>query len=323
MRFAAVLFLVALLGLILFDAAFVVSQKDQVIITRFGEPVGEPIREPGLNFKLPLIDKLHVFDKRFLAWDGRVTEVQTKEKLLIIVDTYARWRIADPLGFFQRLQNVRRALGRIDAILNGATRDVVARYNLDELVQTTTAEERAARAAADEEEAEAALEPEEVTELQPIRYGRAAIRAEILKSAKAELELLGIELLDVQFKRINYTDQVLKTVYDRMRAERKRIASRFRSEGEGEASRIRGEMERELKEIQSGAYRTAQEIVGRADAEAIDVYARAYGQSAEARAFFEFLKTMETYRDTFDEDTWLMLSTDGDFYRFLQSSGGR
>lgn len=343
-----VLFLlaVALLVAVIIETAFVVDQKEQVVITRFGEPVRQPITEPGLNFKLPLVEKIHRFDKRFLEWDGKVTEVQTKEKLLIQVDTYARWRISDPLLFLQSLQNEIRALGRIDGILNGATRDAVARYDLVELVRTTTEAEAdaddtadAADAAGGEDGAPDAAEPaaaagaptglllpglevDEITKVLTIEYGRSHIREEILTGAKKELEQLGIELIDVQFKRINYTEAVRATVFERMKAERQRIADRFNSEGQGEALRIRGEKERDLKQIQSEAYRQAQEIVGRADAEAIEIYARAYDRSADSRAFYEFLKTMETYRATFDQDTWLLLSTDGDFFRFLEDSGG-
>ncbi len=338
----ATLFVVALLALVAIDVPFVVSQWQQVIITRFGEPVREAIREPGLHFKLPLMEKIHRFDKRFLEWDGKVTEVQTKGKVPILVDTYARWRIADPLMFFQRLQNETRALGRIDGILNGATRDAVARYELQELVRSlgeddsgegdsdaaagdAEADERTSaddEVAAAEALALAGIEPEDMVELEPIRFGRGWIRTEIVTVANPQLAQLGIELLDVQFKRINYIEDVRRAVYERMISERNRIADRYRSEGEGEALRIRGDKERELKKIGSEAYREAQAINGEADAAAIEIYARAYDQSSDSRAFYEFLKTMETYRSTFDEETWLMLSTEGDFFRFLENSGG-
>lgn len=321
-RFVAIL-LLAIVALVLVDAAFVVTQWQQVIITRFGEPVRQAITEPGLYFKLPMMEKIHRFDKRFLEWDGKVTEVQTEEKLLILVDTYARWRISDPLVYFQRLQNENRALLRLDGILNGSTRDAVARYDLVELVRSTIEGDAitAAMAAADPDSGPPVID-EDTVPLQPIEHGRPTIRDEILEVAKPQIAQLGIELLDVQFKRINYTEAVRRAVYERMQAERQRIADRFRSEGQGEALSIIGDKERDLKEIQSEAYRLSQEIKGRADAEATEIYAAAYDRSTDTRSFYEFLRTMEAYEDTLDDGTWLMLSTSGDFYRYLQDSGG-
>ncbi len=288
---------------------FVVDEGHQAIKTRFGKPLGDPIKEPGLKWKLPLIDEVHVFDRRFLEWDGRVTEVQTREKQPIQVDTYARWQIVDPLLFFQRLQSEVKAQARLDGILNGEVRDAVARYNLAELIRTT---DREPVLADDQRE-------DEADQLEQIEYGREVIRLEILKNATARVEQadLGIELLDLQFKRINYVEAVRRSVYERMIAERQRIADRFRSEGEAEAARIRGDKERELSLITSEAYRKAQEVVGAADAEATEIYAQAYNQSSDARSFYTFLKSMETYPETFDGDTWLVLSTKGDFYKYL------
>lgn len=302
---------IILIGVILFLSMYMVGEWEQVIITRFGKPVGGAVTEPGLHFKIPLIDKKHPFEKRFLEWDGKVTQVPTKEKRFILVDTYARWRITDPLLYFQRLRDERGAQRRLDGILNGETRDAVARHDLVELVRTTNREP-----SRDE-----SLFQEEDTELQPIEVGREKIRQEILANAKKRVPELGIEILDVRFKRINYVEEVRRTVYQRMTAERRRIADRFRSEGEGEAFRIRGEKERELKRISSEAYRTAEEIRGQADAEATTIYAAAYNQSADSRSFYEFLKTMETYRQTFDEETWLVLSTQAEFFRYLRQSG--
>lgn len=304
------LFLAALILVLLASSTFIVSEWEQVIITRFGKPASDPITAPGLKFKVPIIDKVVRFEQRFLEWDGKVTEVPTKEKRSILVDTYARWRISDPLLFLQRLETENRAQGRLDGILNGETRDAVASHTLAELIRSTDREPVAIEP--ELEQAGAALEP--------IELGREAIRQEILQSAREQVEGLGIELLDIQFKRINYVEDVRRTVYERMIAERRRIADRYRSEGEGEASRIRGDKERDLKEIQSEAYRQAQEIVGRADAEATEIYAQAYNQSADARSFYTFLKTMETYRTTVDEETWLLLSTESDFYQFLTES---
>ena len=291
--------------------AYVVPEPEQVIITQFGRPVGDPVTAPGLHFKLPFIQKLHRFDKRFLEWDAQPTELTTKDKRFIFVDTYARWRITDPLLFFQRLQNESRAQSRLDDILEGETRNAIAKHNLVEVVRSST--DRVAQV--DESQ------PDIQAELLPIEVGREDIRLEILRNAQSRTGDLGIEILDVQIKRINYVEDVRERVYDRMIAERQRIAARYRSEGEGEAARILGDLERDLKKIQSEAFREAEQIRGRADAEATTIYAGAYNQSADSRRFYGFLKTMETLASTTDRSTSILLSTDGEFYRYLNESG--
>lgn len=301
--------ILVLLALVAFSATYVVWEWEQVVITRFGEPIGGPITEPGLHWKLPLLDEVRRFDKRFLEWDGKVTQVPTSEKRFILVDTYARWRINDPLLYLQRLRDENGAQARLDSILDGETRDAVARHTVLELVRTTNREPLR-----DE------TQLEEMSVLDEIELGREQVRLEILENAQARTTELGIEILDVQIKRLTYVEEVRVRVYERMNAERKRIADRFRSEGQGEASRINGERERELKAIESEAYRQAQEIVGRADAEASEIYAQAYDQSPDARRFYAFLKTMETYGKTIDKDTWLLLSTKGEFYGYLKDS---
>jgi len=302
--------LALILALLVLSSVFVVDEGQQAIKTRFGEPIGAPITEPGLKWKVPLVDRLYVLEKRFLEWDGRVTNMQTREKQPILVDTYARWRILDPLLFFQRLRTEVQAQARLDGILNGEVRDAVARYDLAELIRTS-----------DREPVQDAV-LDSADKLEEIAHGREVIRQEILKNASQRVRQadLGIELLDVQFKRINYVDAVRDSVYQRMIAERNRIADRFRSEGQAEAARIRGTKERELQSIQSEAFRLAQEIIGKADAEATEIYARAYDQSADSRAFYAFLKSMETYGETFDAETWLVLSTSGEFYRYLNGA---
>jgi membrane protease subunit HflC len=301
----------AVIGLLLVSsAAYVVNEVEQAIITQFGEPIGDPVTEPGLHFKIPLLHEVHRFDKRFLEWDGDPNELTTKDKRFIFVDTLARWRITDPLLYFQRLQDERRAQSRLDDILDGETRNAIANHDLVEVVRTSN------REPAQDESGFGEVE----TVLDPIQVGREKIRLEILTKAQARTADLGIEILDVQLQRINSVEDVREKVYLRMIAERNRIADRYRSEGEGEAARITGEMERELKRIESEAYRTAQEIVGRADARATEIYAGAYDQSADARRFYEFLKTMETLRSTANSDTSIVLSTDSEFYRFLKGS---
>ena len=308
-RVLTVLVVLAALVVVL-GGVYITNEAEQAIITQFGEPVGDPITAPGLHFKLPLLQVVHRFDKRFLEWDGEPNQLTTKDKRFIFVDTLARWRITDPLLYFQRLQDERRAQSRLDDILDGETRNAIANHELVEVVRTSNREPAQDESSFSEDQ----------TLLDPIEVGREKIRLEILGKAQARTGDLGIEILDLQFKRINYVEDVREKVYQRMIAERVRIADRYRSEGEGEAARISGERERELKRIESEAYRTAQEIVGRADAAATEIYAKAYDQSADARQFYEFLKSMETLRSTASADTSVVLSTEGEFYSFLKSS---
>lgn len=297
--------------MVLSGAFFVIDETKQVVITQFGKPVGEPIQQPGVSYKLPFLQTAHFFEKRFLEWDGESNEVPTKDKRFIWVDTYARWRISDALLFYQRLTDENRAQSRLDGIIDGATRDAVANHDLVELVRTsnrtTTLDPTAP-------------ESEVETPLSEIAKGRGAITQDILKAAAARSADLGIEVVDVRFKRIDYNDEVRQDVYQRMIAERNRIAQRFRSEGQGESARIRGEKERDLQQITSEAFRQGQELIGKADAEATAIYADAYNRDPN---FYQFLKTMESYSSAFDEQSWLILSTDGEFLQFLQQARPR
>ena len=319
-------FVAVLIVLVIVTAAYVVPEWEQVVITRFGSPIGEPITTPGLKFKVPFIDKVRRFEKRFLEWDGKVTTIPTRENF-IVVDTYARWRITDPLVFLQRFQVESRAQARLSNILDSETRDAVARHDLVELIRTSNREpeqeESLQEDAAEGEGLVPSAQDETVSVFEAIEVGRRTIREEILANAQKSVTDFGIEILDVQFKRINYVEDVRQSVFERMIAERRRIADRFRSLGEGEAAEISGDKERELKRIQSDAYRRVQEIRGRADAEATEIYADAYNRNADTRTFYEFLKTMESYGETFDQDTWVVLSTGGDFYRYLTADDGR
>ena len=298
---------VLLVGLFLAgSSAYIVSEFNQAVITQFGEPVGDPITEPGLHFKIPFIQTANMFEKRFLEWDGFPNQVPTRDRRFIWVDTYARWRITDPLLFFQRLRDERGAQSRLDDILDGETRNAVARHDLIEIVRTSNREPADATATG----------MEEAEVLAPIVSGREQITREILEAAAAAVGELGIELLDLQFKRINYIADVQQDVFARMIAERQRIAAEFRSEGQGESARIQGERERDLARIQSEAFRAAEEIRGTADAEAIDIYADAYNQDA---AFYAFTKSLETYERTMDPGTFLILGTDSQLLRFLET----
>jgi membrane protease subunit HflC len=290
-----------------FDGFYIVDETEQVIITQFGEPVGEAITEPGMKFKIPFIQTANYFDKRYLAWDGDRNQVPTKDKKFIFVDTYARWQITDPLQFFIRLRDERGAQSRLDDILDGETRNAVASRDLVEVVRSTNRDPNS----------EATITEVIEDSLQDISVGRDSIQINIQKLANQRAEDLGIKILDFRFKRINYVEDVRKTVYDRMISERNRIADKFRSEGQGEAARINGEKERELNRIQSEAFRRAEEIRGEADAQATAIYAEAYDQSQAARELYNFTRTMESYTKTFDNQTSIILSTNNDFFRYL------
>ncbi|MCU0305571.1 MAG: protease modulator HflC [Thermoanaerobaculales bacterium] len=305
MKQASLIVVVAFVALVVVTvggAFFIVNEAEQVIITQFGKPVGDPITSPGLKVKVPFLQKANYFDKRFLEWDGAANEVPTKDKRFLYVDTYARWRISDPLLFFQRLRDERGAQSRLDDILDGETRNTVANYELIEVVRTTNRDFVVSSAFED-------------AAVKQISAGRAKLEQEILTNASTRTQVLGIEILDFQFKRTNYAEVDRPKVYERMISERKRIAEEYRSEGAGEAARIAGAQDRDLKEISSEAYRQAQEIRGKADAEAADIYARAYNKDPD---FYRFLKTMEVYRKTLDKGTILMLSTEGEFLEYLE-----
>ncbi len=302
--------LLIIIGVGLYSSIFIVNETEQVIKTRFGKPIGSAITNPGVHFKIPVLDVLHYFDKRYLEWDGRPNQIPTKDKRFIWVDTYARWHITDPLKFYQRLYNEQGAHSRLDDIIDGETRNAVASHDLIEIVRKSNRESMIDSTALDE-----------IIKLEEIDVGREKIGDMILENSQKRCADLGIEILDFEFKRINYVQEVQEKVFERMISERKRIADRYRSEGQGEASRIEGERERELLRIRSEAYRTAQEIKGKADAEATAIYNQAYNQSSESRDFYQFMKTMETYLTTIDSTTTVMLSTDGDFYKYLKSTG--
>ncbi len=309
MNKATTIQIIVLLAIVLLldQATYTVSETEQVIITQFGDPVGDPVTSPGLHFKVPFIQLTNVFDNRFLEWDGNPNQVPTRDRRFILVDTYARWRITDPLLFFQRLRDERGAQSRLDDILDGETRNAVARHNLIELVRSTN------RNAADvqiESEEEAVI-------LEALEQGRQEITREILQTAAGRTADLGIELLDLRLKRINYVAEVQQDVFARMIAERQRVAEEFRSEGQGEAARIDGERERELAQIQSEAYRIAEELRGKADATATGVYAEAYDRDAD---FYAFTKSMETYEQTMDGETVFILDTDSELLKFLDST---
>jgi len=303
--------LVAAVALLLFASVYTVSETEQVILTQFGRPLGGVLKEPGLHAKVPFIQTVHRFDKRWLEYDGDPNEIPTKDKKYIWVDTYARWRIADPLRFFQAVRDERGGQSRLDDIVDGGTRNAVASFDLIEVVRSSNRPFQLTEELAGIGSAEA---------MAPVAVGRSKIAQIILEKAARITPEFGIELVDVRFKRINYVDTVQQKVFERMVSERKRIAERSRSEGQGRAAEIRGQKERDMLSASSAGYKTAQEIKGAADAKATTIYASAYGRDPD---LYQFLKSMETLNASLDEKAWLILSTDSELLKYLKSAGGR
>lgn len=295
------------------SSVYTVTEIEQVIITQFGKPVGKPVTEAGLKLKAPFIQDVNPIDKRVLEWDGNPSDMPTKDKLYISVDLFARWRITDPLQYFLRLRDERSAQSRLDDILGSETRNAVAKHELIEIIRTT--KDRVPLRDVLLTDAEKA---QDIGALVPIQKGRKLVEEEIFSAAAEKVQVFGIELLDIRFKRINYNESVRPKIYDRMISERRQIAERFLSEGNGEAARIRGNRVRDLNKIQSEAYRAVEEIRGVADAMATEIYAGAYNQSPEAVDFYEFTRSMQSYRSIVTKNTTLVLSTDSDLFKFLK-----
>jgi len=303
--FLIILFFFILL-LIQSSPFYILPEGKQAVITQFGKPK-KVVREAGLHFKIPFIQKVNYFEKRILAWDGYPTQIPTKDKKYIWMDTTARWRIADPLKFFQTVVNEEGAQVRLDDIIDGAVRDVVTSHNLIEIVRSSNRiveEFKKRKNKGSEEKA-----PESIKE------GRDKMREEIIKIIKQTLPHYGIELIDIRIKRVNYVEEVRRKVYERMIAERRQAAEKYRSQGRGIKAEIEGRTEKELKVITSQAYKKAQKIKGEAEAKANQIYSQAYSQDPE---FFSFLQTLKTYQNTVDKNTTLLLSTDSDYFKYLK-----
>lgn len=312
MKYKALLVLLIVVLAGLYSAAYTVDETEQVVVTQFGRAVGSPIIEPGLKFKVPIIQNINRFPKNLLQWDGDPSQVPTLDKTYIYVDTFARWKIIEPLKFFQTVNNVTVALARLDDIIDAAVRNFIAKNPLIETVRWTNRELDMS-----------GVDVEQIAErriLPQIKIGRREIVRGILKQIDPKLKEFGIQIIDVQIKRLSYVEEVRQSVYGRMIAERKQIAEKFRSEGTGEARKIEGNQEKELKRITSEAYRTAQEIKGKADAEATLIYAKAYSKDPD---FYSFLKTLDIYEQTMDKDSSLVLSTDSDFLKYFKSLKGQ
>jgi modulator of FtsH protease HflC len=289
-----------------YTSAYVVDETQQVVVTQFGRVVGAPKLAPGLYFKVPFIQEATYFPKNLLLWEGDPGQIPTLDKTYIWVDVFARWKIVDPIKFFQTVNNTVSAQSRLDDIIDPATRNFITSYKLIEAVRRSNREL---------DTFEIGLEDIQKEPAEKITAGRDKITQGILEQAQPKLSPFGIELVDVKIKRINYVEQVRESVYARMIAERKQIAEKFRSEGKGEAARIMGEKERDLKRITSEAYRTAQEIKGKADAEATKLYAQAYGVDPE---FYSFTKSLEVYNETLGENSSVVLSTSAEFLKYLK-----
>ncbi|HWW94126.1 MAG TPA: protease modulator HflC [Vicinamibacteria bacterium] len=311
MRNPLTLFAAAVVVVLLFSSVYTLSETEQAILTQFGRPVGGLITDPGLHMKVPFIQDVHRFDKRWLEFDGDAREITTKDKKYIWVDSYARWRIADPLRFYQAVRDERGAQSRLDDIVDGETRNAVASFDLIELVRSSN------RPFQTTEELEGIGAAEAMAK---ISAGRGQIAQTILEKAAKITPEFGIELVDVRFRRINYVETVQQKVFERMISERKRIAERSRSEGQGRAAEIRGEKERDILAATSVGYKSAQALKGAADAKATAIYAKAYGKDAD---FYQFSKTMETLNKSLDDKAWLILSSDSDLLRYLKGAEAR
>lgn len=293
-----------------FSSAYIVDETEQVVVTQFGRVIGEPITEPGLRFRVPFIQQVNYFPKNLLQWDGSPGQIPTRDKTFIWVEPFARWKIVDPVKFFQTVNNVAGAISRLEDIIDPSVRNFITSYPLIEAVRLTDRELDLLEEGLDVEDIQ-----QDPKVLSRITTGRKKITEGILEQAQPKLDQFGIELVDVKIKRINYVEEVQKTVFDRMIAERKQIAEKFRSEGRGEAQKILGEKERDLKEIISDAYKRSEEIKGKADADATIIYADAHGLDPE---FYSFLKTLEIYTEALDDKNSLILSTESEFFKYLK-----
>lgn len=307
MKFKGIIIPIVIIIIALFFCIYTIDETEQVVITQFGKQIGEPIKDPGIGFKLPY-QKVNYFPKNLIEWDGDPGQIPTLDKTYIWVDTFARWKIVDPLKFFQTVNNEEGAQARLDDIIDSEVRNFVTEYPLIETVRNTNRELDTFEEGVDDYK--------ETSDLGEVKTGRAKITKGIMEQAQPKLAKFGIQLVDVKIKRLNYSEEVQQSVYGRMIAERKQIAEKFRSEGQGEARKIEGDMEKDLKLITSGAYKTAQEVKGKADAEATLIYAQAFEKDPE---FYSFIQTLEIYKETMDKQSSLILSTDSEFLKYFKA----
>jgi membrane protease subunit HflC len=307
-----IIVLIILVFLLISGGVYTVDETEQVVVTQFGKVVDEPKKDPGLYFKVPFIQNANYFPKNLQEWDGDPGQIPTLDKTFIWVDTFARWKIVAPLKFFQTVNNVTGALSRLDDIIDAAVRNLITSYPLIETVRRTDREL---------DTFELGLEDiKDRRDLGSVKLGRQKIEKGIMEQARPKLAEFGIEVVDVKIKRLNYVEEVQRSVFSRMIAERKQIAEKFRSEGTGEARKIEGDKEREMKRITSEAYKTAQEVMGKADGTATKIYADAFGLDPD---FYSFVKTLQIYQETLDKESSLVLSTDTEFFKYLKGYTGK
>ncbi|MBF0376860.1 MAG: protease modulator HflC [Desulfamplus sp.] len=319
---------------ILFTSAYVVDETEQVVITQWGKVVGDAVTTPGLNFKVPFIQKASYFPKNLQEWDGDPGQIPTKDKTFIWVDAFARWKIVDPIKYFQTVNNMTTAQGRLDDIIDPAVRNFITSYRLVESVRNSdrpmdtfesfdlsdnTDGQNSNNSSNGNQNTNAKESNQKQTSQYKIEVGRSEINKKIIAQAQPKLEAFGIELVDVKIKRINYVEKVRDAVYGRMIAERRQIAEKFRAEGRGEASNIRGDKEKELQLVKSQAYKAAQQIKGAADAKATQIYAAAYGVDPQ---FYSLMKTLDIYKTALDQSSTLVISTESDFMKYFKRIGG-
>lgn len=309
MKSKTLVIIIVIALIVIFNSVYTLGERQQAIITQFGDPVGGAIENAGLHLKIPFIQKVHYFEKRILEWDGDPKQIPTSDKRYIWLDTFSRWQIQDPLKFYETTRFETAAHSRLDDIISGTTRDVISSNRLLEIVRNSN------RQMTFTQEYEESNLGDVVKEV--IKNGRREIADSIFQQAKEKVAEYGIRLIDVRIKRLNYNEEVQNKVFDRMISERQKIAAKYRSEGEGKSSEILGRMKKDLDQIESEAYQTAQNIKGEADAKAIKIYADAYNKDP---GFYEFLKTLETYEQTIDKKNILIMTTDSDYYKFLKSS---
>ncbi len=307
-----IIVLMILVLLLISGGVYTVDETEQVVVTQFGRVVDQPKKEPGLYFKIPFIQNANYFAKNLQEWDGDPGQIPTLDKTFIWVDTFSRWKIVDPLRFFQTVNNMTGALSRLDDIIDAAVRNLITSYPLIETVRRTDRELDTFEPGLEDVKGK--------TDLGSVSVGRQKIEKAIMDQAQPKLANFGIEVVDVKIKRLNYVEEVQRSVFARMIAERNQIAEKFRSEGTGEARKIEGDKEKEMKRITSGAYKTAQEVKGKADATATKIYADAFGLDPD---FYSFVKTLQIYKQTLDKDSSLVLSTDTEFFKYLKGYTGK
>jgi membrane protease subunit HflC len=274
--------LIILIVVILFLAnlsLFIVDETKQAIVLQFGKPIRE-IKESGLNWKVPFIQNVVFFEDRLLAYDSAPTEIITKDKKTLIVDNYARWKIIDPLKFLQTVRDLNGAQVRLDDIIYSELRVDLGLYNMSEIVSEK----------------------------------REGIMKRVTEISNEKANTYGIQIVDVRIKRVDLPPENEKYIFDRMKAERERIAKQYRAEGEEESAKIIAETEREKTVILAEAYKSAQILKGEGEAESVKIYAESFNQDPE---FYKFYRTLEAYRKTFKEKTTVLLSTDSEFLKYL------